>query len=81
MTHVDDHMIHVTFTSASHSHGFSFLASFPAKCKIESSSIKVDVSADNVLVMVKKSEECRAMWDKMKVGRDCVHNTVSVGVL
>eukprot|EP00731_Ephydatia_muelleri_P035922 Em0179g12a len=66
VTYADDHMIHVTFTSASHSHGFSFFASFPTTCKIESSSYKVDVSAENVLVVVKKSEECKGIWDKMK---------------
>ena len=77
VTYADDHMIHVTFTSASHSHGFSFFASFPTTCKIESSSYKVDVSAENVLVVVKKSEECKGIWDKMKVGNDCAHNTVS----
>ena len=77
VTYADDHMIHVTFTSASHSHGFSFFASFPTTCKIESSSYKVDVSAENVLVVVKKSEECKGIWDKMKVGSDCAHNTVS----
>eukprot|EP00731_Ephydatia_muelleri_P031546 Em0023g53a len=76
VTYADDHMIHVTFTSASHSHGFSFFASFPTTCKIESSSYKVDVSAENVLVVVKKSEECKGIWDKMKVGSDCAHNTI-----
>ena len=78
VTYVDMYTAHVTFMSACHPHGFSFFASFPENYKIESSSYKVDISPDNVVLTLKKCEDCIGFWDKMKVGTDSTHNTVRV---
>ena len=76
VTHTDEHTVRTTFTSTSRLYGFSFFASFPGDCKIEPSLFKMDVSQDNVVLMLQKAADCKGLWEKMKVGSDCTHNAV-----
>ncbi len=49
---------------------YSFMVLFPLGCKIQPPETVVDVSAQNVVLMVYKQKDCQGIWDIVHAGKD-----------
>ena len=69
----DDNSCHLKFASVG-AGGFpvhySFVLRFAAECHFDREKIEVDVSRDNVVVLVHKAKDCRGVWAGFEAGRD-----------
>lgn len=51
---------------------YSFMVVFSEGCDLDVTKCSVDVSAENVVVMVAKSDECCTTWQHFKAGTSVV---------
>ena len=67
---------HIKFVSLGSGHfplHFSFFIQFSADCQIVNSECSVDVSGQNVVLVMTKKAGCCTLWDQLSVGVDADH--------
>jgi len=70
----------VTFkTASSASHGYSLFLRFPEGCSLCVDGCRVDVGMENVVVVGKKADESRRLWERFEVGSSATRTRVSCG--
>ena len=69
--------VQLTYSTSS-GQNYSFFVGFPSGCGLDCDDCGVDISEDNlVLTLVKSEESCGKAWKKFTVGLNAAQSTVS----
>ena len=66
-------------TASSASQGYSLFLRFPEGCSLCVDGCRVDVGMENVVVVGKKADESRGLWENFEVGSSATQTRVSFG--
>jgi len=70
----------VTFkTASSAGQGYSLFLRFPEGCSLCVDECRVDVGMENIVVVGRKAEEGRGLWERFEVGSSATQTRVSCG--